>query len=182
MVAAALSHPSYVPSSPLFPVSAVCSLPSASPGDFSKLSSLQQSCPETSALLSNPSYRVVSKPYRDSSILCDLSTGLPRPLVPVSLTLVFVLPGSWFLVPLFGLGSPKMSPTGPEDVYIVCGVRFNNLFTPLSLRFLFLLDHSVRFRWTWLGLFLVLEVLLISSPSWTRPRFARGHSSVLNLH
>ena len=52
--------------------------------DFSVLSSLQLSCPETTALLSNPSLRVVYVPYGESSVLCDLSTGNPRPLVPVS--------------------------------------------------------------------------------------------------
>ena len=44
---------------------------------------LQPSCPETSSLQSNPSLRVVSIPSRTSSILCNLSTGSPCPLVPV---------------------------------------------------------------------------------------------------
>ena len=82
---------------------------------------------------------------------------------------MFILPIGWFLVPLFSLDSPRLSPTGPEGVYIVNRVRFSNMFTPLSLRFLFLLDRSVTFTWTWLDLFLISEGLLISSPSWTGP-------------
>ena len=71
--------------SPPFPISAVQSLSSALPVDFSLLSSLQLSCPETTALLGNPSLRVVSMPYGESSVLCDLSIDSPQLLVPVSL-------------------------------------------------------------------------------------------------
>ena len=70
------SAPSFVvpPSTP-FPVSALQSLSSALPVDFSVLSSLQLSCPETTALLGNPSLWVVSMPYGESYVHCDLSTG-----------------------------------------------------------------------------------------------------------
>ena len=137
-----------LPSLPL-PVFALQSLSSALPVDFFVLSSLQPSCPKTTALLGNPSLRVVSIPYGESSVLCDLSTGSPQPLVPVSLrrqvflTLVFVLPRDWFREHLSGLAFPRMSPTGPEVVFIVKGVKFSNIFTHLFLRFLFLLDISV---------------------------------------
>ena len=77
--------PGSAPSCQFNPVSAVQPLSSALSIDFSVLSSLQLSCPETTALLSNPSLRVVSMPYGESSVLCDLSTGSPQPLVPVSL-------------------------------------------------------------------------------------------------
>ena len=70
---------------PPFPVSPVQPLSSASPVDLSMLSSLQLSCPEITALLSNPSLWVVSMPYGDSSVFHGLSTSSPRPLVPVSL-------------------------------------------------------------------------------------------------
>ena len=70
---------------PPFPVSTMQPLSSASHVDFFVLFSLQLSCPETTALLSNPSLRVVSMPYGDSSVLCDLSPVLLDPLVPVFL-------------------------------------------------------------------------------------------------
>ena len=88
VVADALSRPSPLPplAPPLVPVSAVQPLPLAPAIDFSELSTMQPSCPETSSLLSNPSLRVISVPYRASSVLCDISTGFPRP--PVSVQLV----------------------------------------------------------------------------------------------
>ena len=67
-----------------FPVSAVQSLYSASPVDFAELFSLQQSCPEMTAFLINPSLRVDSVPYGGSSVLSDLSNSLPCPLVSIS--------------------------------------------------------------------------------------------------
>ena len=67
--------PGSAPSCQFHPVSAVQPLSSASSIDFSVLSSLQLSCPEATALLSNPFLRVVSVPYVESSVLCDLSTG-----------------------------------------------------------------------------------------------------------
>ena len=66
VVADTLSCPSPFPSPPLFPI-------------------LQLSCAETSALLCNPSDQFVSVPSGGSSVLCNLFTGLPRPVVPVSL-------------------------------------------------------------------------------------------------
>ena len=74
-----------VPSCQIHLVSAVQPLSSALSIDFSVLSSLQLTCLETPALLSNPSLWVVSMPYGESSVLCDLSTGSPQTLVPVSL-------------------------------------------------------------------------------------------------
>ena len=124
---------------------------------------------------------LISVPYVGSSILCDLFTSLPLPLVPVSLHFQIFnalhnishpgVPPTWrlVLVPLFGLGSPRMSPTGPEGVYNVNRVKFSNLFTPLFPRFLFLPDSSVIFMCTWLGLFLVPGGSLISSQLVTGP-------------
>ena len=70
----------------IHPVSTMQPLSSASSVDFSVLSSLQLSCPETTVLLSNPFLQVVWV-CPMSSVLCDLSTGSPQPLVPVSLRL-----------------------------------------------------------------------------------------------
>ena len=96
------SAPSCVvpPSSPL-PVSTLQSLSSALPVHFSVLSSLQPSCPETTALLGNPSLQVVSMPYVESSVTSPLvlsnlwfqflSANRFIMLYTTSLTLVFVL-------------------------------------------------------------------------------------------
>ena len=64
------------------------------------------------------------------------------------LTVVYTLHRGWFQEHLSGLASPKMSPTGPEAVCTVSGVRFSNMFTQLFLIFLFLLDVSVTFTLT----------------------------------
>ena len=63
------------------------------------------------------------------------------------LTLVYALHGGWFKSICLVI-SPKMSPTGPEAVCTVSGVRFSNMFTQLFLIFLFLLDGSVTFTLT----------------------------------
>ena len=68
MEADALSRPSPVRPCPTFLVSIVQSLPYTSPVDFFELSSLQPSCPETTALLSNTSLCVVSMPSVESSV------------------------------------------------------------------------------------------------------------------
>ena len=149
VVVNALSRPSSVPS--VFPSS-------TSPVDFSKLSSLQQSCPETIALLSNSSLRVVSVPYGGSSVLCDLSTSLPPPLVPVSLC-------SQVFNAIHNISHPGIFPTPrlvscaflwsgfSKDVSdwargcLHCNrVRFSNMFTHLFPRFLFL-SHSCGPGW-----------------------------------
>ena len=76
--------PGSAPSCQFYSVS-VLPLSSASSIKLSVLSSLQLFCPETTALLRNPSLWVVSMTYGESSVLSDLSTGSPRPLIPVSL-------------------------------------------------------------------------------------------------
>ena len=88
MVADALSRPySPVPApSSAVPVLSALSLDlSASNIDFSTLPALQADCPSVQAMLSNPSLSVVSVPFQSSSVFCDVSSGLPRPLVPESL-------------------------------------------------------------------------------------------------
>ena len=67
--------PGSAPSYQIHPVSTRQPLSSVSSVDFSVLSSLQLSCPETTALLSNISLQVVSMPFGESSVLCDLYTG-----------------------------------------------------------------------------------------------------------
>ena len=93
VVADALSRPSPAPplATPLLTVSTVAclncpdSLPLPLPVYFSKFFALKPFCLETSSLLSNTSLPVVSLPSGASFVLCDLSTGSPRPLLPVQL-------------------------------------------------------------------------------------------------
>ena len=170
-----------VPTSPPLSVSALQSLSSASSVDFSVLSSLQPSCPETTALLGNPSLQVVSMPYGESSVLCDLSTSSPRPMVPVSLR-------RQVFDDLHNLYHPGVCPTRRLILRtFVCSGLSNDVSNwargclhcqqskvqkhvySSVLRFLLLLDGSVTFKWTSFDLFLVPEVPLISSPSWIGP-------------
>ena len=110
----------------------------------------------------SPLSSVTSPPVLPDLWFQFLSAARSLILYTTSLTLVFLLPRDWFQEHLSGLASPRMSPTGPEVVYTVNEVRFSNMFTPLFPRFLFLPESSVTFTWTWLGLFLVSEVSLIS--------------------
>ena len=158
-VAHALSRPSPVSPSPPFPVSAMQSLPFALPVDFYEFSSFQLSCLETTALLSNAPLRVVSVLSGESSVLCDLSTSLPRPLVPVS-------PRCRIFEALHNISHPGVCPTQR----LVCRVFvWSGIFTLLFLRFWFRLEGSATFTWTWLALSPVPEVIPTSSPSWTEP-------------
>ena len=52
---------------------------------FSTLPALQSECPSVQSMLSSPSLSIVSVPFQRSSIYCDVSSGTPWPLVPVSL-------------------------------------------------------------------------------------------------
>ena len=58
---------------------------SATDLDFSSLPALQYECPSVQPMLSSPSLSVVLVPFQTSSIYCDVSSGSPPPLVPVSL-------------------------------------------------------------------------------------------------
>ena len=141
-----------------------CSSPAMKPLLFSAtiLSGLSlyplEICP--SFVTSPPVCPVLLFPFLSSAEFSTLSTA--------SLTLVFVLPGGWFLVPFVWSGLSEDVSDWARGCLHCQRSRFNNMFTPL-FRFLFLLDGSVTFTWTWLELFLVPEVLLISSPSWTGP-------------
>ena len=55
---------------------------SASGFDFNSLPALQSACPSVQSMISNPSLSVVSVPFLRSFVLCDVSSGSPRPLVP----------------------------------------------------------------------------------------------------
>ena len=79
------SSPVYVLSSAL-PVFSTTPLNlSASGFDFSSLPSLQSACPSLQSMVFNPSLSIVSVPFLQSSVLCDVSSGSPQPLVPASL-------------------------------------------------------------------------------------------------
>ena len=49
---------------------------------FSKMSLLQQSGPKIEFLCCSSALSVISVPYSGSNLLCDMSTGILRPLVP----------------------------------------------------------------------------------------------------
>ena len=104
MVADALSCLSRDTHSPPLPVAAVQSLPSALPVNFSKLSFLQPSCPETTTILIYPSLHVVSVPFGESSVFSDLSTVHPV------LWFQFLSPCR-YLKPLHNLSHPGVHPT-----------------------------------------------------------------------
>jgi len=52
---------------------------------FKKFSSSLQSCPDVKQMTKFSSLSVVSVPIQGTTILCDISTGSPRPLVPTNL-------------------------------------------------------------------------------------------------
>ena len=53
--------------------------------DFSALAKLQSACPDISTMLTSTVLKIQYVIYDGSSLLCDLSTGRPRPLVPIPL-------------------------------------------------------------------------------------------------
>ena len=62
------------------------SLVLSAPGfNFSTLPALQSSCPFFPSKISNPSFSVVSVLFLRSSVLCDVYSGSPRPVVPSTL-------------------------------------------------------------------------------------------------
>ena len=78
------SHPSAsAPFSSPLPVLHTVDLDSSTPGfDFSAFPALQSACPSVQAMLSNTSLSVVSIPFLQTSVFCDVSSGSPHPLVP----------------------------------------------------------------------------------------------------
>ena len=69
-------------------VKSVSSVPSLSPCtgfNFDELAPLQSSCSSIQSLLKSKSLKIISVPFGNIEILCDVSTGVPRPLVPESL-------------------------------------------------------------------------------------------------
>ena len=50
--------------------------------DISVLSAAQGSCPEVATMASKASLRVSSSTFQGYQLLCDFSTGAPRPLLP----------------------------------------------------------------------------------------------------
>ena len=73
----------YLPPTPTLPPPT----PPLAPGiSYSEMSTLQQSCPKIQNLRQSPSLSIVSVPISGSSeLLCDISTGIHRPLVPESM-------------------------------------------------------------------------------------------------
>ena len=53
--------------------------------DFKLMAQLQDACPSVKKMLTSSSLKVISVPVQDFHLLCDVSTGTPRPLVPTSL-------------------------------------------------------------------------------------------------
>ena len=119
----ALSRPYSPPSAsapfiPPQPVLHAVDLESSALGfDFSALPALQSACPSVQAMLSNPSLSVVSIPFLQTSVFCNVSSVSPCPLVPEVLRKILFLslhrishPGvrassrllsSWFVWPGF---------------------------------------------------------------------------------
>ena len=54
---------------------------------FKKFAEAQNTCPDVKRMTTFTSLSIVSVPIHDVQILCDVSTGSPRPLVPTSLRL-----------------------------------------------------------------------------------------------
>ena len=75
------------------------SLTSAQLIDYSNLAQLQKQCSETQDLISSSVLRVQLVWFSGVLVLCYLSTGVPRPLVPVSLQKTLVPPTSWSVSP-----------------------------------------------------------------------------------
>ena len=75
-LADALSRPQPAEPSP------INSIPSSSVINFSDLENYQETCPDIQALPSSPNQRIERVPIEGASVLCDLSTGNPRPLLP----------------------------------------------------------------------------------------------------
>ena len=75
-------HPCPVQVSPSLPLQDQLSTPDF---DFSVLPPLQLSCPLVQAILGITSLQVLTIPYRDSTVLCDVSSSSVRPLVTISL-------------------------------------------------------------------------------------------------
>ena len=56
------------------------------------MAELQKKCPEVAQLAGSPSLRVTEVVVGDESLMCDISTGVLRPLVPKAMRLaVFVV-------------------------------------------------------------------------------------------
>ena len=87
-VADALSRPfspasASAPISPPQPILSIINLEFSTPGfDFSTLPASQATCPSIKTMLSSPSLSIVSVPFSQSSVLCNMSSGSPCPLVP----------------------------------------------------------------------------------------------------
>ena len=70
--------PTLPPFKPLSPLLISISLPL----NFSALPVLQSACPSVQSMLSSSTFSIVSIPFLQSSVLCDASSGSPRPLIP----------------------------------------------------------------------------------------------------
>ena len=69
--------------------------------DFSNLAQLQKQCLETQDLISSSVLSVQQVPFSGVLVFCDLSTGIPRPLIPGSLQKLLFLQ-------LHGLSHPRV--------------------------------------------------------------------------
>jgi len=86
VVADALSRPYCTEvSSSLPPISSLASLSSPPGIDFQVMAEAQVTCPEVQRLLQSENLNISTFPVGNQELYCDISTGMPRPLVPTSL-------------------------------------------------------------------------------------------------
>ena len=107
---------------------------------YQRFASLQNDCPSVRWMISSPSLKVVQIPIQDVSLLCDVSTGSPRPLVPESLHYeVFLslhqishpgIRGTRRLMSTRFVGHlwPRISVHGPDHVSFVRKTKFKPTF------------------------------------------------------
>ena len=83
VVADALSRPP--PASVLPDLASLAVSPDCAGVNFKRMAELQKKCPEVAQLASSPSLHVMEIVVGGESLMCDVSTGVPRPLVPVAM-------------------------------------------------------------------------------------------------
>ena len=66
-------------------LTALTSIPACPSVDFEEMAKLQSTCPDVKQLVSTSRLTLRSFPVGSTSLLCDISTSVPRPLVPTTL-------------------------------------------------------------------------------------------------
>jgi hypothetical protein len=99
--------------------------------DYTQMAEDQLTCQATQALAASNTLLVVRMDYKGASLLCDVSTGPPRPLVPAAWQKQVFLsihnrpiqvagqPGGWSVAVLYGVVVPPWSQTGVGSVLAV---------------------------------------------------------------